>query len=221
MSSLNYEEANEISGIVAYLTEHIEEYDVLKPLLTALVNGNSVSSNKRVMLCGNASKAYLDLTATVAVVGRGFTGSAYLNINDSILTLWGKTYDEVFDDAINNIIKEDYTISSVLEHIGISVEKIGVENLPTLDVITAGSNKASNALLKPELFKAYAEHHMNDVYIIPSSVQELLLIPMGTATPEFIKSMISSVNAEVLTDEDFLSNSLYVYRLSTNTIEIV
>ena len=48
-------------------------------------------------------------------------------------------------------------------------------------------------------------------YILPSSINEALIIPESFVTPDFVREMVKDVNNTVVTQTDKLSNSIYFY----------
>ncbi|HAV89886.1 MAG TPA: hypothetical protein DCW44_01220 [Eubacterium sp.] len=63
------------------------------------------------------------------------------------------------------------------------------------------------------------EHGTDEVYIIPSSVHEVILIPnMGYMNPREINTMIEQINITEVEPTDVLSNHIYKYRRETNEI---
>lgn len=64
-----------------------------------------------------------------------------------------------------------------------------------------------------------AEHNTDEVYIIPSSIHEVILIPhMGYMNPLEINTMIEQINQNEVEATDVLSNHIYKYRRETNEI---
>lgn len=67
-------------------------------------------------------------------------------------------------------------------------------------------------LMYPDLLKKVAEKMETDIYILPSSVHEILVLPVSDfATPEQLKSMVKSVNMTEVSVEDYLSDNVYIY----------
>ena len=60
----------------------------------------------------------------------------------------------------------------------------------------------------------------SDFYILPSSVHEMILIPLFTDDMESLSQMVKEVNATQLKPEDVLSDHAYVYRRVDNTISM-
>ena len=95
-----------------------------------------------------------------------------------------------------------------------------------IDMYIASSNKRLNgaaAIMYKELFDEFCiQHSLNSVYIIPSSINELILLPIDdNINPAAIQQMIREVNRENVSEEEFLSDNLYRYNKRTKKIEIV
>lgn len=71
-----------------------------------------------------------------------------------------------------------------------------------------------------DCLKTFAEEHdTEEVYIIPSSVHEVILIPhIGFMNPTEINDMIEQINTTEVEATDVLSNHIYKYRRETNEI---
>ena len=50
-----------------------------------------------------------------------------------------------------------------------------------------------------------------NLYILPSSINEALIIPESFVTPDFVKEMVRDVNNTIVTKTDKLSNNIYFY----------
>ena len=51
----------------------------------------------------------------------------------------------------------------------------------------------------------------DDLYIIPSSINELLIVPKSFAEPEVVRNMVKEVNVMAVSEEEQLSNNVYLY----------
>lgn len=67
-------------------------------------------------------------------------------------------------------------------------------------------------MLYPDLIHDFADRIGANLFIIPSSIHELLLLPAdrGEEVPE-IKCMIRDINDSQVSNEEILSYSLYFY----------
>ena len=76
-------------------------------------------------------------------------------------------------------------------------------------------------MLYPELIKDFADALESSLYIIPSSINELLLLPfVNDDAAVYIKSLIKEVNDMNMRPEDILSYSLYCYDRDSQEIGI-
>jgi len=89
-------------------------------------------------------------------------------------------------------------------------------------VLTAAANKtlgASQLYLKDKI-KDFADRCECNLYILPSSVHELILLREDFVgdSPEELKEMVREVNETAVSEADFLSNNVYYYDRKTNEI---
>lgn len=79
----------------------------------------------------------------------------------------------------------------------------------------------ANGILYKDIIAKEAKKLNTDIYLIPSSMHELLIQPVSiTLKPKDLKEIIKDANEHVIDPEDYLSDSLYIYKLETDTIEI-
>ena len=79
----------------------------------------------------------------------------------------------------------------------------------------------ANGILYKDIIAKEAKKLNTDIYLIPSSMHEFLIQPVSkTLKPKDLKEIIKDANENVIDPEDYLSDSLYLYKLETDTIEI-
>lgn len=77
------------------------------------------------------------------------------------------------------------------------------------------------AMLYPELLKDFAERQKTDLVILPSSVHEVLLVPVrGSLDFAWFRCMVRSINRSEVPPEDWLSDQVYVYRRREGRVKI-
>lgn len=94
---------------------------------------------------------------------------------------------------------------------------------PQLYILTnqSGINGASS-MLYDRLLADFADEKDTDFYIIPSSINEVLLMPVGAGMePEAIRKMIREVNTVAVSPDEYLSDSLYCYEREKGFLYLV
>lgn len=151
--------------------------------------------------------------------------SAGILINNQHLQLWKKEVSDLISLAEANTNRiHAYTVKSLNE---VMSEILGFEedlipdDVPALYVLT-DENKtfgASQLYLKDKI-REFAEQQDCDVYILPSSIHELLLLraDFPNIELEHLKQMVHEVNQTELIEEDFLYEGAFKYILSEDKI---
>ena len=80
-------------------------------------------------------------------------------------------------------------------------------------------NGATTMVYKEELHKI-AERFNSDLYILPSSIHEIIVIATGDWTLEKLYKIVSEANHEVVKPEDILSESVYFYSLKSKELSL-
>ena len=151
--------------------------------------------------------------------------SAGILIKNEHLKLWEKTVSDLTSLAeINTNRMHAFTIKSMNEVLSGMFgfeEDLIPDDVPALYVLTDKHNTfgASQLYLKDKI-REFAEKNNCDVYILPSSVHELLLLraDFPNVEPEYLKEMVCEVNATEVSDEDFLCDGAYKFELATDKI---
>lgn len=84
-----------------------------------------------------------------------------------------------------------------------------------------GINGAS-CLLYPEVIKSLSEELQSDLYILPSSIHEIILVrDNGNLDSNALKEMVSEVNNTQVPEEEVLSESVYFYSRQRDAITMI
>ena len=150
--------------------------------------------------------------------------SAGILIKNEHLKLWEKTVSDLLTVAeVNTNRMHAFTIKSMNEGLSgmFGFEEDLIPDEPDFYVLT-DENKtvgASQLYLKDKI-REFAEKNNCDVYILPSSVHELLLLraDFPNLEPSYLKEMVCEVNATEVSDEDFLCDGAYKFELGTDKI---
>ena len=150
--------------------------------------------------------------------------SAGILIKNEHLKLWEKTVSELLTVAeVNTNRMHAFTIKSMNEVLSgmFGFEEDLIPDEPAFYVLT-DENKtfgASQLFLKDKI-REFAKQQDCDVYILPSSVHELLLLraDFPNLEPSYLKEMVCEVNATQVSEEEFLFDGAYKFELATDKI---
>lgn len=153
-------------------------------------------------------------------------------IEKKLLELWNVTEKEVKELAEENselilpciIAKMSDVMKRIMETNGcdMSEELRNRIDESKLWVMTNEnrSDGAATMCYKNDL-KEFACARGCDIYILPCSVHEIFLLPVGETTTEYLKQLVAETNDIYVADEEFLSDNVYMYNRQTEQIEIV
>ena len=155
-------------------------------------------------------------------------GSGSILIHNSHLEAWGCTTQDLARLAEENTPRlyplAVSTMENVLQECMADTEELPpIGEIPIPMHIMTNTEKANGAItiLYQDALKNFAERIHSDVVILPSSVHEVILLPLREDGDfkEF-RNMVCEVNRSGLAREDFLSDNVYLYRKDTGSIEI-
>lgn len=142
-------------------------------------------------------------------------------VTDSILERWGKSFDEVFQDAMENTPKLSPVVIQPIQDLleGIMGEEIDIpEEYQLLVVRNTLENHGAASLFLPGIMDEVADMIQGSYIVIPSSVHEFIIQPVfGEITMGDIaelEGMIREVN-ETLEPDEILSDRAYFYNATT------
>jgi len=146
-------------------------------------------------------------------------------LTPQILSQSGLSKDELFDAAKSNSV-EVASITSMAEALGAPEELFSeipfhVGTYKDTDGHLMGHGAGILAL--PEVIhdfcisKGYAG---KAIYILPSSTEEILLLPTESANPEELSSMVSEINASTVDPILQLEPTCYIFDDSTQEVRI-
>ena len=150
--------------------------------------------------------------------------SAGILIKNEHLRLWEKKVSDLISLAeINTNRMHAFTIKSINEVLSgmFGFEEDLIPDGPVFYVLT-DENKtfgASQLYLKDKI-REFAKQQDCDVYILPSSIHELLLLraDFPNLEPSYLKEMVYVVNTTQVSEEEFLFDGAYKFELATDKI---
>ena len=214
------------------LLEKMQDFDYL------LLNGNITlklinRSMSEKYLEGKAYVEFLDLAIVFCmVIKTSETEIGTIVIPEEITKDWNVSLNQAFEKVLEVIEKENSIVRMTMYDFMADMIKDFSELEELEDYVTPSkemyiqTNQQKNygsltLLYKDNLLKFCEEMGWSSFYIIPSSIHELILIPITEETnEENLKNMIVEVNATQISDEEVLSNNLYSFNKDTNEIRI-
>lgn len=145
---------------------------------------------------------------------------ASIIIRKEFLNYWDKTEEELYEQAMENS-KNDYEINSIDDIIRQYMGNTEITEQEIIDMTiapmfvlgnTLRTNGASAILCENVLKRLAEQYRVNYVYIIPSSLHEVILLPDSkNMSVQSLKEMVREVNDTQLNEEEILSYNVYVY----------
>ncbi|SDH78374.1 hypothetical protein SAMN05421493_10424 [Pseudobutyrivibrio sp. 49] len=179
-------------------------------------------------------KEYLDLAVVFYIAHTNDDDSLKCKvITNELMTSWGVDVDALMGLALENTprllgLKIRGILSTIASYTdNEELQSVAEEEDNDLPLYVATNNIAMHGaavLIYRDLLKAFAARKKSDVYIIPCSVHELIMIPSvecPNIDPVEIKNLIFYVNRNELKEEDFLSDNLYFYNVHNDEVTIV
>ena len=152
-------------------------------------------------------------------------GTQTAKVNHELLKKWGVTEDEVFSEA-REIWEENANIGGMLQimmekPIPLSSFKKEKASEPMLVVNGYYDTSGAGILACKDAISDIAKELEQDLYILPSSIHEVIIIPTPVATEEGLEemsNMVMEVNQKEVRPEERLSNHAYAYSRATGKI---
>jgi hypothetical protein len=146
-------------------------------------------------------------------------GYATTSVTDSILESMGLSKEEAMQIAIDNG-KGDVTLQDMLSllldigaDMGIDIDDVNYLEAPMY--VLSNKNKLNGAiamLYSEYLDKVCDKFDSDNVYIIPSSIHEVIVVNAKDTNPSDLNSLIAMANNTSVETEDILSYKLYEYK---------
>lgn len=170
----------------------------------------------------------LEIAFYYSVEACGMEGGSIL-IRNSHMEHWGVSREDLMRDSLENAPR---ILPGTCRDIFSMMEKICPEKADTVtdDLKDLGLYVISNekltlgaaVMLYPGMMEDVSQRLGGNLYIIPSSIHELIALSDKTeAHTEYLKDMISMVNRTQLAPQDVLSDSLYYFDRESGKITIV
>lgn len=175
-------------------------------------------------------RKFLDLAVVYYVIIKDdVMGNATVLINNNWLNEWKITEEELFKLASGNSprILEPEIVSVKDMVLDLMEDKLDEEERPdwmeeecNMYVLTNKAKQYGAAtILYDNILKDFARKNSSDIYILPSSVHELILVPASEILQkEGLTDMVKEVNSTQVPMQEILSDHAYIYNIEEDSI---
>ena len=211
IAEIYYKSAGQFEDLVS---DRLLDFDYIRDrLIIKVVNWEH---NKEILSDAPCIRK-LDLALTFRIMAEGYDhmqGSVL--VDKRLLKHWHLTVEELFREAADHM--EGLWRSRILPLDEMildfsSQEEMEEMRTPILLLTNEKFCYGAASLFTTDLIRDYARCAGTDFYVLPSSIHELLLVPTREdVDAAYLQEMVSSVNREVVSEDEILSDHVYLYR---------
>ncbi len=157
----------------------------------------------------------LDLAVVFIIRGEtGVTGCCSTKFRKGMLGYYGIGRKELYEAAIGNMEKDGYRFRDIRELMDNSLlQEDGVADLPGCRRMKVLSNRGNiygaAGILNRKLVREFAGGR--DMYILPSSLHEVIFVPAEYNKKEELDEMVREINKLEVAEEEQLADHCYFY----------
>ena len=153
---------------------------------------------------------------------RDSVGISTALVTNQELELWDVKMQDILLDAKKNTERifpgKVMMMGDLLKKVLIEVPDID-ESMPMYIITNEQQINGATVLLYDHFLHDFAEDNPGNYYILPSSIHEVILVPADKIEyPEELKDIVRHANNTVVMDTEFLSDSVYYYDSSLDSI---
>lgn len=149
-------------------------------------------------------------------------------VKNSMLEYWGIEKKQLWETAFVNLRNGAYQIQAkenILPEIYTAAEETAVDKDDDVMMLYILSNKyyidGAAGMLRTDILQNLSEKLQTDLYILPSSLHEVILIPVSQQIDVGeLRQMVKNVNRGLVEQEERLSDTVYCFHRASGKIEI-
>lgn len=166
------------------------------------------------------------------LVSSDLLGNATILIHNSHIKMWGKDLEQIYQAACKNSEKllpvEIDNIETILKReLGEELEDVLEGDIETAEIpmyVISNKTKVNGAacILYKDVLNDFANAVKSDLYILPSSVHEIIVLPKSAGSdPTDLKQIVKETNDNHVEKEEILSYSVYEYSRKEEKVRIL
>lgn len=221
------------------LKKHAKGNDIVKKIDFSKAKDKVVfqlinTRNNESLLAEVPHRDFMDLSVIYRLaISVDSNGISSVVIHNELMEAMGVNEEELFELAINNTrLILPLNVSGMRELLISMAEKYSTDEseydaindrMNHMDAFYVLGNKygfiGANALLYDDVLQELSDKCGSDLYILPSSVNEVIAIASSSdISPETLLDMVIGINASDVDPSEQLSNSVYYYSASEHSI---
>ena len=165
---------------------------------------------------------FIDTGCGLTLIAEFRSGEYRASVTDELLEALGMDRDELFETALCNSALNDppvlFELSELLTSGRDMCENLlekepGPDQLSPSSLYMLSNDKCfwgAAALFYPEVMQRLSRLMGGAFYVLPSSVHEVLVMPVTEGDPQMLADTIRSANRSVVEEDEFLSDDLYI-----------
>ena len=225
-SSINSIENTKLDDTVSNLIG-----DIKGNVFPRLVN----TKTNEVMLKNTPHRDFLDMSIVYYIEQYNDELGAIegIRITNELMQSEKLSEEELYHNSMKNMLEKEKSrlipmikvIMSIQFGIPLRETEISESDFSDGDFIMLSNERGINGsrrLLDTRALIKASEIAESDLYILPSSTQEVLIVSVNeiNASPSELKNMVREVNISEVSKEERLTDNVYIFRRDTRTIEI-
>lgn len=177
------------------------------------------------LLRGVPHREFLDLAVVyIVVVESSNSGCASFLLKNGMLESYGITQEEIEDAAAKNTYNagfEKISMAKIMAQMTGCDMGLSEEDNQMYVISNRTRQNGARAMMFTQMFEDMAEQFDSDIYILPSSIHEVIAIPAIVGMEEsYLRDMVREVNATQVSQEERLSNSVYKFSREDKRVSI-
>ena len=225
-SSINSIENTKLDDTVSNLIG-----DIKGNVFPRLVN----TKTNEVMLKNTPHREFLDMSIVYYIEQYNDELGAIegIRITNELMQSEKLSEEELYHNSMKNMLEKEKSRLTPMIKVIMSIQfgmplretEISESDFSDGDFIMLSNERGINGsrrLLDTRALIKASEIAESDLYILPSSTQEVLIVSVNeiNASPSELKNMVREVNISEVSKEERLTDNVYIFRRDTRTIEI-
>ncbi len=225
--------------------DHMEPTDRMVSFAHDFLDFNNVRDKVIMVVCNTAQN--MDLLATVphteredlsliykVAMGKDENGLATVLINNDHMSAWDVTTEQLHElamentkelmpvtvQSMNDVMKEMFGNDGMPEE----MMEMMFQDMPADEQMYVISNESkingAASMFYEEALAKLSDHVGSDLYILPSSVHEVIAVSVNMGDPEMLSNMVREVNGSEVSMEEKLSDHVYRFDAANRTLSL-